>query len=246
MGVNSQIYTQSGGSIGLSFAIPSTVAKNVVAQLKKKGRVDRGWLGVVIQEVDKNLAESFGLNKPRGALVAKMEEGGPAEKSGLKEGDIILEFDGVEIVARSDLPHVVGLVAPGVKVPVVVMRKGKRTQLRVKVGARGGKADEIADSSLSDPQRGDRIGVVVGEVDSAELRRLRIKGGVRVLEVDERGAASEAGVEKGDIIVQIGFEELRSVGEYEGVVDKLPKETLLPIRFFKKGQPVFRTIMLNR
>ncbi|MFL0803102.1 MAG: Do family serine endopeptidase [Agarilytica sp.] len=246
VGVNSQIYTQSGGSIGLSFAIPSTVAKNVVAQLKKKGRVDRGWLGVVIQEVDKNLAESFGLNKPRGALVAKMEEGGPAEKSGLKEGDIILEFDGVEIVARSDLPHVVGLVAPGVKVPVVVMRKGKRTQLRVKVGARGGKADEIADSSLSDPQRGDRIGVVVGEVDSAELRRLRIKGGVRVLEVDERGAASEAGVEKGDIIVQIGFEELRSVGEYEGVVDKLPKETLLPIRFFKKGQPVFRTIMLNR
>ncbi len=246
VGVNSQIYTQSGGSIGLSFAIPSTVAKNVVAQLKKKGRVDRGWLGVVIQEVDKNLAESFGLKKPRGALVAKMEEGGPAEKSGLKEGDIILEFDGVEIVERSDLPHVVGLVAPGAKVPVVVMRKGKRTQLRVKVGARGGNTDEITDSPLTDPQRGDRIGVVVGEVDSSELRRLRIKGGVRVLEVDERGAASEAGVEKGDIIVQIGFEELRSVGEYKGVVDKLPKDTLLPIRFFKKGQPVFRTIMLSR
>ncbi len=246
VGVNSQIYTQSGGSIGLSFAIPSTVAKNVVAQLKKKGRVDRGWLGVVIQEVDKNLAESFGLNKPRGALVAKMEEGGPAEKAGLKEGDIILEFDGVEIVERSDLPHVVGLVAPGAKVPVVVMRKGKRTQLRVKVGSRGGEGDKIAASSDNVAPRGDRMGVVVGDVDNAELRRLRIKGGVRVLEVDERGAASEAGVEKGDIIVQIGFEELRSVGDYEDVVGKLPKETLLPIRFFKKGQPVFRTIMLSR
>lgn len=247
VGVNSQIYTRSGGSIGLSFAIPSSVALNVVAQLRKKGRVDRGWLGVVIQEVNKDLADSFGLDKPRGALIASMEPGGPAESSGLKAGDIIISFDKSEILDRSDLPHAVGLTAPGSKVPVTVMRKGKRKQLSVMVGTRGGESgDEVSDSGSKSTSVGGRLGVVVSDVDSSELKRLRLKGGVLVEEVDPVGPVHKAGVRQGDIIAQIGFEEIGDKGDFNKVVKSLPKEGLLPIRYFREGQPVFRTINLDK
>jgi len=108
VGINSQIYTRSGGSIGLSFAIPVSVAKTVVAQLKEKGRVDRGWLGVVIQDVDRNLAKSFGLKKPTGALVTQVLQEGPADKAGIKAGDVILKFGNSKIEESGDLPHAVG------------------------------------------------------------------------------------------------------------------------------------------
>ena len=113
IGVNSQIFTRSGGSIGLSFAIPAAVVRNVIEQLRESGEVVRGWLGVSIQDVDKDLAESFGLDRPRGALIAQVGVGSPAEKSGLESGDIILEFAGQPINNSADLPHVVGLIAPG-------------------------------------------------------------------------------------------------------------------------------------
>lgn len=123
VGVNSQIYSQSGGSIGLSFAIPSSVVNNVVKQLKEKGTVSRGWLGVVIQEVDGDLAASFGLDRPRGALVSEVLEDSPAEKGGLQPGDVIVSFDGGEILTSSDLPHLVGATQPESKVDVEVVRK---------------------------------------------------------------------------------------------------------------------------
>lgn len=248
VGVNSQIYTRSGGSIGLSFAIPASVAKNVVAQLKKKGKVDRGWLGVVIQEVNKELAQSFGLNKPKGALITRMEEGGPAERSGLKVGDIIIQFGDNEVVERSDLPHAVGVVAPGTKVPVVVMRKGKRKSITVNVGVRGGSVDDVAVGSVPDSSdgTGDRLGVLVEGLAADEARQLKVKGGVKVLQVNSRGAAAGAGVEKGDVIQQIGFEEIRNVAEYQQALDNLPVNTLLPIRFLKGGHSVFRTFTLDK
>jgi len=244
VGVNSQIYTRSGGSIGLSFAIPSSVAINVIAQLKKKGRVDRGWLGVVIQEVNKELADSFGLKKPRGALIASLEEEGPAEKSGLVAGDIITKFGDSDIIERSDLPHAVGLTPPGSKVPVIVMRKGKRKQIMVMVGTRGGTVGEVSDTTES-TTLGGRLGVVVASVDSDELNRLRLKGGVLVKEVDSKGPIYGAGVRPGDIIAQVGFEEISDVDDFEKVVESLPSESLLPIRYFRNGQPVFRTITLS-
>ncbi len=244
VGVNSQIYTRSGGSIGLSFAIPSSVALNVVAQLKEKGRVDRGWLGVVIQEVDKELADSFGLKKPRGALIASLEEDGPAERAGLAAGDIIIKFADSEIVERSDLPHAVGLTPPDSKVPVIVMRKGKRKEIMVKVGARGGSVDDVA-STPSPSSFGGRLGVVVTTVDASELKRLRLQGGVLVKEVDANGPVHKAGVRPGDIIAQIGFEEIGDVSEFDKVVESLPAGSLLPIRYFRDGQPIFRTITLK-
>lgn len=244
VGVNSQIYTRSGGSIGLSFAIPSTVAKNVVAQLQKKGKVDRGWLGVVIQEVDRNLADSFGLKNPRGALIARLEAGGPAEAAGLQAGDIILEFAGSDIVERSDLPQVVGVTPPGEKVPVVVMRKGKRKELQVTVGSRDGLSSAQQSRPDGSSDFGGRLGVVVSDVDPSELRQMNLKGGVKVNDVDPDGAAREAGIVPGDIIAQIGFEEVHNVQQFDKVVKDLPADTLLPIRFFRNGEPIFRTVKL--
>ncbi|MFT5083212.1 MAG: serine protease Do [Lentisphaeria bacterium] len=246
VGVNSQIYTRSGGSIGLSFAIPSSVAKNVVAQLKKKGKVDRGWLGVVIQEVDKNLADSFCLDVPMGALISSMEPAGPAEKSGLKVGDVIIKFDSGDIFESADLPHVVGVTTPGVSVPVEIIRQCKKKVLTVKVGTKGGVKSEVAVSDGSPSGSvGGRLGVVVESVDRSLLEKMQLKGGVMVKEVNSSGAAAKAGVAIGDVIAQLGFEELMDVDDFNKVVESLPKNTILPIRFFSNGQPVFRTFTLE-
>lgn len=245
VGVNSQIYTQSGGSIGLSFAIPSTVAKNVVAQLKNKGKVDRGWLGVVIQEVDKDLANSFGLSKPQGALIAHMESDSPAAKSGLEVGDVILTFDGKEIEERSDLPQVVGVTKPGSHVKVEVMRKGKRKTLSVEVGNREGASLGIAQQPTESKQDvGGRLGVQVVDLEKSEREQLKLSGGVKVMQVAPSSPASDAGIRPGDVIAQIGFEDVEGAKQFAKLVKGLPTDTLLPIRFFRGAEPVFRTIKL--
>jgi len=136
VGINSQIYTRSGGSIGLSFAIPVSVALEVVSQLKEKGRVDRGWLGVYIQDVDKNLAQSLGLEKPQGALLAQLEPDGPADNAGLKAGDVVISFHDQPVIEASDLPHIVGLLSAGEEVEATVVRRGKERTLSVEIGAR--------------------------------------------------------------------------------------------------------------
>lgn len=134
VGINSQIFTQSGGSVGLSFAIPASVARNVVAQLKERGFVSRGWLGVSIQEVDKALATSLGLRKPEGAFVAQVIQGGPAHKSGILAGDVITEFNGKPILFSNDLPHQVGKVTPGGSAQLVLVRHGTQQSLVLQVG----------------------------------------------------------------------------------------------------------------
>lgn len=244
VGVNSQIYTKSGGSIGLSFAIPSNTAKNVIAQLKDKGRVDRGWLGVVIQEVDRDLAESFGLDKPGGALVAQLEPGGPADNAGLKVGDIILKFNGTAIMTSGDLPHAVGSTAPGDKVSMLIVRKGKEKALKVEVGTLAGDQGRITSSGSS--SLGGRLGVVVENVDDRMKSSWKIDGGVVVRDVSTDGPAAKAGVIPGDVIVQIGYEDIADASQYESIVKDLPTDTLIPIRFFREGRPTFRTIMLEK
>ncbi len=246
VGVNSQIYTRSGGSIGLSFAIPSSVAINVVSQLKEKGHVDRGWLGVVIQEVDKDLADSFGLKKPQGALVADMQAGGPAQKSGLQVGDIILKFGREEILTSGDLPHVVGATTPDSKVPVVVMRNGKRKTVNVTIGRLAGGESSSSSLSSSETSKGtDKLGLMVEDLEPALKEQWRIAGGVLVSQVDAQGPAAESGIAPGDVVVQLGFEQIESVREYRQVLKKLPKDSLVPIRFYRDGRPTFRTIRLQ-
>jgi len=144
VGINSQIYSRSGGSIGLSFAIPASVAVGVIEQLKDHGKVQRGWLGVAIQDVNKRLAESLQLGTPQGALINAVEPDSPADKGGIKPGDVIVRFDGQIIVDSGDLPHVVGMMAPGENAQVEIYREGKRKKLTMKVGSLDTDRESIA------------------------------------------------------------------------------------------------------
>ncbi|MBY6211061.1 DegQ family serine endoprotease [Microbulbifer agarilyticus] len=246
VGINSQIYTRSGGSIGLSFAIPASLAQDVVAQLKEKGRVDRGWLGVGIQDVDRKLAKAMGLGKPAGALVGQLEAGSPAEKAGILVGDIITRFDGQKIVSQGDLPHVVGRTRPGAEVPVLLMREGKERKLSVRVGALPGDDEGFAQSSVtSSSDVGGVLGLVVEDIPDNLKQRLGVENGVLVKQVVPGKAGANAGLRSGDIIAQLGFEQVESLNDYDKVVKKLPKGELLPIRFFRGGQPTFRTIQIE-
>ncbi len=240
VGINSQIYTNSGGSIGLSFAIPANLAKNVVAQLKENGKVERGWLGVVIQDVGKDLALSFGLKKPQGALIAQIDENGPGKKSGLGVGDIILSFNGKKIKTSSDLPHAVGPLKPGKTVKAIVMRKGKKVTLDVTIGSRSG-AVATTNASIGSS----RLGVTV-ETLSDEMRKTLGNGGVIIMDVKPESAAAKAGLLKGDVIVQLGFEDVASLEDYQRIEEQLPANKPLPIRVIRKGTSLYRSVILDK
>lgn len=246
VGINSQIYTRSGGSIGLSFAIPSNLASDVVDQLKNNGKVNRGWLGVVIQEVDKDLALSFGLKRPRGALISQMEPGGPAERSGLKEGDIILEFNGRTISRSADLPYVVGPVRPGTVVPVEILRERKKRSIEVTVGSRAN-AGEVASNSEPEPIKpaSTLLGLVVEDM-TAEMKRSAGVSGVVITQISANSPAAAAGLEPGDILVQLGFEQVQSVKQFRKVEQSLPVNKPQPVKVVRRGSPIFRSITIEK
>jgi serine protease Do len=239
VGVNSQIFTRSGGSIGLSFAVPASVARNVVEQLKEHGHVTRGWLGVTIQDVDKSLAESFGLERPEGALVAEVSADSPAEKAGLQSGDIIVSFDGKDIPTSSSLPHVVGLVTPGTRVEVQLIRNKVRQTMTVEVG--GLDADESFSlaAGKSDGRGSDRLGLVVETVPVENLERYGINGGVVVRQVDPGSPAAEAGIRTGDVITLVDTRPIKSGAAFEKVVKDLKGGASVPLRLIRQGAPLF-------
>ena len=239
VGVNSQIFTRSGGSIGLSFAIPVSVVRNVVAQLQDKGRVTRGWLGVTIQDVDKNLAESFGLDRPRGALVSQLVDDGPADKAGLKAGDIIVRFDDVDIPSSADLPHVVGLIEPGTTVPVEIIRDRKTRKIKVKIGGLDADDSYSLATGKTAKGHGGRLGLVVETASAETLERLGISGAVIVREVVPKSVGAESGLVPGDVITLIGSTPIKSVDTYERAVEKLPAGTSVPLRLIRRGAPMF-------
>jgi serine protease Do len=241
VGINSQIYSRSGGSIGLSFSIPTSVALTVVDQLKKNGTVQRGWLGVVMQDVDKALAESLELGKPQGALINAVEPDGPADDAGIVPGDVIVRFNGQPIIDSGDLPHVVGAIAPGKKVKVEVYREGKRKTINVKVGALDKDGAKVADRSNG----ADRLGLAVEKLADQERQQLRLRGGIVVVEVSPESAAANAGLRGGDIIVQLGYSRIDDLDEYQQVIAELPKDTPIAIRFYRQGRAIFRTIQIE-
>jgi serine protease Do len=239
VGVNSQIFTRSGGSIGLSFAIPASVVVNVVEQLKENGRVTRGWFGVTIQDVDKNLAESFGLDRPHGALIAQVAPNGPADKAGLEPGDVIISFDGAEVLTSADLPHVVGLIKPGTEVSVELVRNRQSQTLTVEVG--GLEAD---DSYALNRQKGQagyggRLGLVVEETPREALERWGINGGVMVREVVPGAVAAQAGILPGDVITLVGSTSITSVQAFGNAVARLKGGSSVPLRLIRRGSPLF-------
>ena len=222
VGINSQIYSRSGGFMGISFAIPMDEATRVSDQLRANGRVTRGRIGVQIDQVTKEVAESIGLGKPQGALIRGVEEGSPAEKAGIEAGDIITRFDGKAIEKASDLPRLVGNTKPGSRVGLTVFRRGASKDLSITVAevqpekTVAQKSQEERKSNAAAP-----LGLVVGELTEAQKRELRVRGGVRIESVAE--PASRAGVREGDVILAIANAEVLSVRDFESILSRVDK-----------------------
>ncbi len=210
VGVNSQIYSKSGGSMGLSFSIPIDVAIDISNQLKTTGRISRGWLGIAIQEITKELAESFGMKNTNGALVAGVEKNSPADKGGLEAGDVILKFDSKPINTSGDLPRAVAATKPGKVVPVEIMRKGAVKTLQLGVGEMPNEQNEapVASKETAKPEA-NRIGLTLRELTPQQKKKLNGKNGLLVIE--SAGAAAQAGIRRGDVILGLNNNESQSV-----------------------------------
>jgi serine protease Do len=242
VGINSQIFSRTGGSIGLSFSIPSSVALRVVEQLKQHGVVQRGWLGVAIQDVNKALAQSLELDKPQGALINAIELDSPADKAGIEPGDVITRLNGQAIIDADDLPHLVGMLAPDTKVKVEIIRKGKRKVLKVIIGALDADKASIAETK---EDNSDRLGLSLHSVDEDQLRALRLRGGVLVTDVLAGSPAALAGLKPEDILVQLGYSRIDDVEEYAQIIKDLPKSTPILVRFYRQGWAVSKTIVID-
>ncbi len=240
VGINSQIYTRSGGFMGLSFAIPAKVAMQVADQLRETGRVSRGWLGVVIQNVDRDLAESFGLDSPRGALIANVDESGPAGVGGIRSGDIILEVNGQTIERASDLPPAVGQIRPGDSGRFLVLRDGRRITLNFTVGERP-EDPQIASTgrSTEQPAEASRLGVRVEPLPSGLKDSWSVTSGVRVVDVTPGSPAAAAGIRRDDLLVSLQGETIRDPAHFTELASALPANQSIAVRLVRSGSPLF-------
>lgn len=245
VGINSQIFTRSGGFMGLSFAIPIDVAMNVANQLRTEGKVTRGWLGVVIQEVDKDLAESFGLEKPAGALIAQVLENGPAAKSGLKVGDVILSVNGQQIVESADLPHLIGNLKPNATAEMNIVREGARKTVSVKVGDMPDD-DSIAASGQPGAERSsNRMGIAVADLTDEQKKSLQLQSGVVIKQVTD-GPAAMIGLRPGDVITHLNNQPVSSARQFQDTMKKLPADKSISMRVMRDGRASFITFRLPK
>ncbi|MEJ2045069.1 MAG: DegQ family serine endoprotease [Reinekea sp.] len=238
VGINSQIYTQSGGFMGLSFAIPINIARNVADQLKQTGTVERGWLGVEMYPPfndDIDLAHSLGLERAEGALIGRVFEGSPAEKAGIKQDDVLIEFDGKTIHRSSDLPPLVGLVKPGDKVKVKVIRASKEKTLSVEIGTL---TKEVLSGQTALPAKkaDNPLNIIVTDAGS--------RNGVKVDDVLE-GPAQRAGVRQGDIITMMRNEFVRDKNDFDRIVSELPKNGAVAVRILRNESIVYLAIPIR-
>jgi len=217
---------------------------DVANQIKASGKVNRGWLGVVIQEVNKDLAESFGLDKPAGALVAQVLESGPAAKGGVQVGDVILSANGTPIVMSADLPHLIGNLKDGSKAELEVIRNGKRQTLTVTVGALPDEGQEMGTPESAGAERSsNRLGVSVVDLTAEQQKSLDIKGGVVIKEVTD-GPAALIGLQAGDVITHLNNQALTSAKNFSEVAKGLPKNRSVSMRVLRQGRASFITFKL--
>ncbi|TVP43290.1 MAG: DegQ family serine endoprotease [Halomonas sp.] len=242
VGINSQIFTRSGGFMGVSFAIPINVAMDVAEQLRDDGRVNRGWLGVMIQPVSRDLAESFGMEEAIGALIADLDPEGPAARGGLQAGDVILAVNGEEVERSSTLPRLIGRGMPGSDVELTLMRDGEEIFESVELGS-WPDAEQQPEQARSDSQV--RLGVMVAEIDDAIREQLNISGGVEVRQVEPGSVAAEAGIQPGDVLVSIDHRSVSSSDELLEIVEELPTDRAIPIRLFREGRSLFVALRLE-
>ena len=217
IGINSQIYSRTGGYMGLAFAIPIDVAANVKDQLMQFGKVERGRIGVGIQEMNAQLAQSFGLERPQGALVTQVEEGGPAEKAGLKPGDVILSFNGKPLQSSNELPPMVASTKPGSKANVEVLRNGKRETIALTVGEL--KADKEAKAEPQQGEQGGKLGLAVRPLSPEERKQLG-SNAQGLLVQQASGPAARAGIRAGDLITMVNGQPVKSVDDLRRAAEK--------------------------
>jgi serine protease Do len=238
IGINAQIFTNSGGSIGLSFAIPVDVAKNVLGQLRDHGSVQRGWLGVGYENVSQSLAEAFNLETPHGALVNRVIEGSPAQRAGLQTGDIVVSIDGQDVRTGADLPYFVGLLMPGAIVNLELIRAGATLELAVTLDALENQALSIEEAA-PEPNR---TGLIVRGLDETELQEYGLEAGVMVESAE--GAAAEARIQPGDIIISINGQDISSQAELGALALELPMDRAIPVLVVRGEAQNFFTLRI--
>jgi serine protease Do len=247
VGVNSQIYSRTGGFMGLSFAVPINVVTDVYQQLREHGSVSRGWLGVLIQDVTRDLAESFGMDRPHGALVAKVLPDSPAEKAGIEVGDVIVRFNGREVGFSSELPPMVGATRVGSDAKVDVIRRGKRQTLTVRVD-RLPEDEQVAGTPGrpgGGPGADNALKIVVRDLTNEERQRMEVQKGQGVLvEQVFPGPAASAGVRTGDVILQINNTKVSSAAQFRRLVEGLPADKSVPMLVQRGGNPIFLAFRL--
>ena len=241
VGVNSQIYSRTGGFMGVSFAIPIDVVMDVYQQLRDKGSVTRGWLGVLIQDVTAELAESFDMDKPRGALVSKVLDDSPAGEGGIETGDIIVKFNGSAVNQSSDLPPIVGATKVGEETAVEVIRGGKSKTLKITIGALPDSETADAGTGGSAPEKkvDDKLGLAVSDLSKEQRKQLEIDSGGVLIEDIERGPAYSAGLRVGDIILQLNNEPIKNAKQFRQIAAKLDEGKTVPVLIQRQGGPMF-------
>ncbi|KUJ74833.1 serine peptidase [Thiomicrospira sp. XS5] len=245
VGVNAQIFSKSGGSMGLSFSIPIDIAMDVAQQLKEKGHVERGFLGVGVQEVSGDLARSFDMERPTGALVTSTAKGSAASEAGIEPGDIIVEFAGKTIHKSADLPPVVGNSPVGKPVKVKILRNGDYKTLTVRLKALDGTKVASAGGSKSSGLKNTALGVKLEAIDQETLDKLNIPFGVGVSQVQNGSAAQKAGIMPGDILVTVNFKPIKSADDLNKIIGAAPKGRSIPVRIIRGNRSIFLPLMLS-
>lgn len=236
IGVNSQIYTSSGGYMGISFAIPMNVAMNVADQLRESGSVSRGYLGVIIQPVTAELARSFGLDDTRGALVAQVQSDTPAEKAGLESGDIITEFNGKPVKRSGQLPMLVGAAPVGKAATLTILREGKEKQIEVVL-------DEL-DASLAGGDALSKFGLTVAPLEKASRAEMGVRYGLEVESIDNNSPFAGA-LQAGDVLLEVNRRPMRGSEDLAQALASAPEDRPVAIRLLRRGQPLFLAVDLN-
>jgi serine protease Do len=243
VGINSQIYSRTGGYMGVAFAIPIDVAMDIANQLKTSGKVTRGRIGVVIQEVTKELAESFGMDKPQGALVNSVEKGGPADKAGIEASDVIIRFDGKPVTSSGDLPRLVGGTRPGTKAAVQVWRKGQTKDLTVVVAELQDEKTPQKPSKKTIPESSKRHGMSLSDLTPEQRKQFSVAGGVLIEDV--QGPAAKAGLRQGDVILSLGSQEVKSVEQFNQLIGQMEKGRTVALLVRRGESQIFITMKLN-
>ena len=253
VGINTAIFSQSGGSVGIGFAVSSNLAKQVTDQLKQYGRTKRGWLGVLIQEISKEIADSLGMKSVKGALVSSATEGGPAQKAGVKTGDVILKFNGIDIDTMKELPKVVAGTPVGKSVPLVILRNGKTITLNVVLGELelAEKENLITKSSGNKKSKSktfEKLGFVAEELSKSNIEKFKlkkIKSGIIISSVKEGSVAQEAGLLPGMVIVRVGQVEVNSIDVIEDSIKNAIKQKRKAILLLVKVENGTRFVALE-